>query len=172
MTVGLRGLALAAALALPLGAPAPAAAEGATYVKADRVLVVKSERRLRLLRGATVLHDFPISLGWNPVGHKLHEGDGRTPEGRYQLDYFNTDSTFYRSIHISYPNGVDLLRAAQRGDRVGGNIVIHGLPPGGEWVGEFLGRSDWTAGCIAVSNEAMDVIWVAVGPGTPIEIRP
>lgn len=169
---GLRWLALAAALALPLGAPAPAAAEGATYVKADRVLVVKSERRLRLLHGRTVLRDFPISLGWNPVGHKLHEGDGRTPEGRYQLDYFNTQSRFYRSIHISYPNGVDVLRAARRGDRVGGNIVIHGLPSGAEWIGDLQAGTDWTSGCIAVSNEAMDVIWVSVGPGTPIEIRP
>jgi murein L,D-transpeptidase YafK len=171
---GAKRLALLAALALalPAAAPAPAAAEGAPYLRADKVLVIKSDRRLRLMRGRAVLYEFPISLGWNPVGHKLYEGDGRTPEGRYTLDYFNTQSAFYRSIHISYPNGVDRLRAARRGDRVGGNIVIHGLPNGAAWIGKFQAGTDWTSGCIAVSNDAMDVIWLSVGPGTPIEIRP
>jgi hypothetical protein len=111
---GAKRLALLAALALalPAAAPAPAAAEGAPYLRADKVLVIKSDRRLRLMRGRAVLYEFPISLGWNPVGHKLYEGDGRTPEGRYTLDYFNTQSAFYRSIHISYPNGVDRSRGA------------------------------------------------------------
>ena len=164
-------LGLGAALALALAAP-PAEAEGATYLRADRVLVIKSERRLQLLRGRTVLHEFRVSLGFDPVGHKLAEGDGRTPEGRYLLDGFNTESSFYRSIHISYPNGVDQLRAAHRGERTGGNIMIHGLPNGVDWKWDFRGGSDWTSGCIAVSNEAMDVIWVSVSPGTPIDIRP
>ena len=80
---------------------------------ADRVVVIKGDRQLMLLRGERVLRRFPISLGWNPVGHKLRRGDGRTPEGRYVLDGFNPDSDYYRSIHISYPNGVDRLRAAR-----------------------------------------------------------
>jgi murein L,D-transpeptidase YafK len=139
---------------------------------ADRVVVIKGDRQLMLLHGEHVLRRFPIALGWNPVGHKLRRGDGRTPEGRYVLDGFNPDSDYYRSIHISYPNGVDRLRAARRGDQPGGDIMIHGVPPDFEWIGEYHGYADWTAGCIAVTNEAMDVIWNSVEQGVPIDIRP
>lgn len=161
---------MAAALVFAAVSPQARAADG--LVAADRVVVIKSERQLMLMRGERVLHSFPIALGPSPVGHKLRLGDGRTPEGRYVLDGFNPDSDYYRSIHISYPNGVDRLRAARRRDEPGGNIMIHGLPAGSEWIGDFQGRSDWTNGCIGVTNEAMDVIWSSVETGAPIDIRP
>jgi murein L,D-transpeptidase YafK len=138
--------------------------------RVDAVLVYKSERLLMLLNGGEIVGHYRISLGRNPVGPKLHEGDYRTPEGRYVLDWRNPDSRFYRSIHISYPNPSDWQRAQRSGVDPGGNVMIHGLPS--DPVKAQLAWDDWTDGCIAVPNEAMDAIWNAVQDGTLIVIRP
>jgi murein L,D-transpeptidase YafK len=142
------------------------------HAKADSVLVIKSERKLVLLRHGDVIREFSISLGSRPVGHKWEEGDQRTPEGYYVLDWRNSTSRFYRSIHVSYPDYTDRSYARMAGVDPGGNIMIHGLPNGSAWASWWVGRWDWTDGCIAVTNEAMDEIWDSVEEGTPIEIRP
>jgi murein L,D-transpeptidase YafK len=139
-------------------------------LKADAVLVYKSERLLMLLRAGEVIGHFPIALGRNPVGPKTHEGDARTPEGRYYLDWRNPDSRFYRSIHISYPAPKDLVHAHRSGAAPGGMVMIHGLP--NDPIMAQLAWDDWTDGCIAVANDAMDAIWNAVDDGTVIVIRP
>lgn len=139
---------------------------------ADRVVVEKSQRKLMLLRGGRVLRTYAVALGKNPVGDKLREGDGRTPEGLYLLDWRNPESEFYRSIHISYPSPVDAAEARERGVDPGDNIMIHGLPERYAWLGERHVRVDWTNGCIAVTNAEMDEIWRAVDDGTLIEIKP
>lgn len=138
--------------------------------KADAVLVYKSERLLMLLRGGEIIGHFPIALGKNPVGPKTHEGDARTPEGRYYLDWRNPDSRFYRSIHISYPSPRDLAHAHRAGSPPGGMVMIHGWP--NDPLLASIAWDDWTDGCIAVANEAMDAIWNAVDDGTVIVIRP
>ncbi len=132
----------------------------------DRVLVDKSDRRLYLLRGGEILAWAPVGLGRDPDGAKTQLGDNRTPEGDYLLDWRNPRSNFYRAIHISYPNDEDLARAFATGANPGGGIFLHGTPDP-----VLLGR-DWTTGCIAISNEDMDLIWVLVPDGTPITIRP
>lgn len=134
--------------------------------------VDKSERRLELLRGGEVVASYRISLGANPEGHKLKEGDERTPEGRYVLDYRNPRSEFYKSLHISYPSGKDRAAAKQAGVSPGGDIMLHGMPNGFGWAAPILRWLDWTDGCLAVDNVAMDEIWRAVPDGAPIEIRP
>jgi len=134
---------------------------------ADEVVVDKSDRELYVLRQGRIIARIPIALGFAPRGHKQQRGDGRTPEGRYVLDWRNPNSKFYRSIHISYPGPADLARAERDGIEPGGDIFIHGTPAGPEFV-----SLDWTAGCIAVSNTAMDLIWNRVPDGTPITIRP
>jgi murein L,D-transpeptidase YafK len=140
--------------------------------KADLVVVYKSERILQLKRAGRVLKSFPIALGREPTGPKLQEGDGRTPEGVYTLDWRNPNSQFYRAIHISYPRpGVD--EHAQRwGVPAGGQIMLHGLPNG--VTAERIGhpRRDWTNGCIALTNEEIDEIWARVEDGTTIIIYP
>jgi murein L,D-transpeptidase YafK len=83
-------------------------------IKAELVIVRKAERTLELRGGGDVLHEFRIALGRNPKGHKRQQGDSRTPEGVYVLDGRNTESRFYRSIRISYPEPRD-YEAAQRG---------------------------------------------------------
>ncbi|MEO9587907.1 MULTISPECIES: L,D-transpeptidase family protein [Marinobacter] len=138
----------------------------------SEVLVRKEERRLYLLSGDQVVRSYRIGLGDNPSGHKLYQGDKRTPEGKYVLDWRNSNSDFYKSIHISYPNAEDREQASAWGLDPGGSIMIHGLPnEAGDMAFAFLGL-DWTDGCIAVSNEEMDEIWQLVADGTPIRIVP
>ena len=143
-----------------------------TAPQISEVLVRKEERRLYLLAGEKVVRSYRIGLGDNPFGHKLYEGDQRTPEGEYILDWRNANSDFYKSIHISYPNKNDLELASAWGLDPGGSIMIHGLPNDAEDMGfAYLGL-DWTNGCIAVSNAEMDEIWQLVADGTPIRILP
>lgn len=148
---------------------APAESDG---WRADRVLVVKSERKLYLLRGEQVIGSYGISLGGRPIGHKLEEGDQRTPEGDYVIDWRNPNSDFYMSMHISYPNSRDLHVARVRGRDPGGMIMIHGLPNDSPPSRSDYLDEDWTDGCIAVSNQAMIDIWLSVEDNTPITIRP
>ena len=138
----------------------------------DRVVVLKSERRMKLYAGDEPVATYRIALGSDPTGHKTFQGDSRTPEGEYTLDYRNEESEFHRSIHISYPNEADLAAAVDADVPPGGNIMIHGLPNGRGWIGPLYNLDDWTDGCIAVTNSDLEEIWHAVPDGTPIEIRP
>jgi murein L,D-transpeptidase YafK len=146
--------------------PAPAAEQ------ATEVVVLKSERRLILRRGDAEIAAYAISLGFTPEGHKRREGDGRTPEGRYVIDWRNPASAYHLSLHISYPNAADEAAARTDGHAPGGMIMIHGLPNGKAWVGEGHRLIDWTDGCIAVTSEEIEEIWSLVPDGTPIEILP
>ena len=139
---------------------------------ADRILVEKSARRLTLLRGETVLKTYRVSLGREPVGAKEFEGDQRTPEGIYTIDFHKPDSDYHLALHISYPEERDIERAAPHNRSAGSDIMIHGLRNGNGWIGGFHRQSDWTAGCIAVTDFEIEEIYRAVPDGTPIEIRP
>jgi len=140
--------------------------------RADKVLIVKSERKLYLLNRGKVFREYHIALGKKPEGPKIQEHDQKTPEGNYTLDYKNSHSAYYRAIHVSYPGPRDRARAKRLRVSPGGAIMIHGQPNWWGWLSLIRQRFDWTAGCIAVSNGDMDEIWEAVKPGTPIEIRP
>lgn len=165
-------LALALVAALVAGCASKPEPPASPYV--DRVLVKKGERRLELLKDGEVHRAYRISLGDQPRGHKIQEGDERTPEGNYLLDWRNPNSSFHKSIHISYPNELDRNVARSLGVSPGGMIMIHGLP---NWLSsprlaaEYR-RQDWTDGCIAVGNAEMDEIWRLVRDGTPITILP
>ena len=140
--------------------------------RADRVIVMKSQRNLMLMSQGKVLKSYKVSLGGNPIGPKVQQGDHKTPEGTYILDRRNDKSRFYRSIHISYPDEKDRANAAKLGVLPGGEVFVHGLPNGFGWLGESHLAMDWTDGCIAVTDKEMDEIWRAVLDGTPIEIKP
>lgn len=139
---------------------------------ADSVLVVKSERRLYLLADGEVFADYPATFGAQPEGHKEREGDERTPEGHYMLDWKNQHSAFYKSIHVDYPNADDRAAAAIRGEDPGGQIMIHGQRNGYGWLSPLARFFNWTDGCIALSDSDMDEVWQSVRANTPIEIRP
>jgi murein L,D-transpeptidase YafK len=139
---------------------------------ADRVLVEKSARRLTLLRGGNALKTYRVALGPAPSGAKEYEGDQRTPEGAYSIDFHKADSDYHLALHVSYPEQHDIDRAALQGLSAGSDIMIHGLPNGRGWIGRFHRRKDWTAGCVAVTNFEIEEIYRAVPDGAPIEIRP
>lgn len=139
---------------------------------ADRVVVLKKERTLQLLNHGMVIKTYKVALGGEPVGQKTQQGDHKTPEGIYILDFRNPHSQFYKSIHISYPSARDRAAARQKGVSPGGDVFVHGLPNGYRSVGAAHRLRDWTDGCIAVMDQEIDEIWRAVADGTPIEIRP
>jgi murein L,D-transpeptidase YafK len=138
----------------------------------DKVLVLKGERKLVLLKHGQELRTYHIALGHNPIGAKSRAGDHKTPEGTYVLDTKNASSGFHLAMHVSYPNREDRERAAANGVDPGGEIMVHGIKNGLGWLGRLHRLVDWTNGCIAVTNPEMDQIWKAVPVGTPIEIRP
>jgi murein L,D-transpeptidase YafK len=140
--------------------------------KADRVLVLKHQHVLQLLHNGRVVKQYKVALGGSPVGAKTQQGDHKTPEGIYVLDSRNAKSQFYKSLHISYPTAAQRAAARKRGVSPGGDVFVHGLPPRYRSVGAVHRVYDWTDGCIAVTDDEMDEIWLAVADGTPIEIRP
>ncbi len=148
------------------------ASTDAKMPKADLVIVDKSNAKLSLLRKGKTLKSYRIALGESPKGHKLTEGDQRTPQGRYILDYKKSNSTYYKAIHISYPNAEDILRAQALGIDPGGQIMIHGQNPNSSLPPEEAQKFNWTDGCIAITNKEMDEIWLMIDEGTPIEIWP
>ncbi len=156
------------------GCSTPKDDTGIKLATADEVIVDKSKRRLRLVKDGKVMREYRVALGKDPVGHKFREGDQRTPEGDYVLDWRKHNSQYYKSIHVSYPNAVDRIRAQAAGYHPGGMIMIHGKPnhiQSPAVLAEY-DRIDWTNGCIAVNNAEMDEIWHAVKDGTPIRILP
>jgi murein L,D-transpeptidase YafK len=134
--------------------------------RVDRVIVNKARREMLLLSGESVVRSYRVALGRDPVGHKVREGDGRTPEGRYTIDRRNPKSRYHLALHLSYPNAEDCERARALGVEPGGDIMIHGLKAGAAHP-----ESDWTLGCIAVTDGEMDEIWELVQDGTAVEIN-
>ena len=140
--------------------------------QADQIVITKSARTLTLMSAAKVLKTYKVALGSVPVGPKRVEGDHKTPEGQYVIDAKNSHSQFHLSLHISYPSASDQQRARSLGSRPGGAIMIHGLPGRFAFLGALHRQTDWTDGCVAVTNAEIDEIWKLVPVGTRVEIRP
>lgn len=138
----------------------------------DKVLLIKSERQLQLLSRGEVLKTYRVSLGKQPKGRKFREGDNRTPEGFYWIDWRKTSQNYNLSMHISYPNAADRAAATAKGLAPGGMIMIHGTPIDEEYPEWYFKTLDWTNGCIALPNADMREVWASVKDGTLIEIRP
>ncbi len=154
-------------------------------ITSPKIMIKKSERILELWDGDRLHSTYSVGLGWEPEGDKKQEGDGRTPEGTYYVCTRNGSSRFYLSLGISYPNKEDarealasdtidqgtyeqIAYAIDNGEQppwdtaLGGEIMIHG----------YGSSSDWTAGCIAVDNDVMDILWEHCPVGTAIIIKP
>lgn len=139
---------------------------------ADRVVIEKSRRQMTLYSGERQVARYYVALGKQPVGRKRCQGDLRTPEGTYAISGRKPNSDFYRALRISYPSEDDVARAREAGCDPGGDIMIHGLRPGSR---ENLRKhllTDWTHGCVAVTNDEIEQIWAMVPDGTPVDIRP
>jgi len=160
---------IALALALALGLTACSSSKFRSYdgPEVTSVQVQKSARKMYLLHGDQVLESYDVALGFAPQGAKQFEGDGRTPEGSYVINRRKPDSDYYLSLGISYPNDADRAAALAAGQSPGGDIFIHGRS---RWKGRNNG--DWTAGCIAVRDREMEVVYAMVRDGTRIDILP
>ncbi|MEP2715720.1 L,D-transpeptidase family protein [Pseudophaeobacter sp.] len=135
------------------------------------VVVNKGARKVYLLHGDDILREYKMDLGFAPQGAKQIEGDGKTPEGLYRIDRRNPNSSYHLSLGISYPNAEDRAQARAMGKPPGGQIFIHGEPNNPKARKRAARVSDWTAGCIAVSNEEIEEIYAMVKDGTPIALR-
>lgn len=145
------------------------------YKIVNKVVVYKSRYQMILYKNDEIIKTYNIALGKNPKGHKEYEGDKRTPEGTYTLDYIKLNSNYYKAFHISYPNIKDIQHAQSIGKKPGGMIMIHGQPNDIKKRKDYipgLQASNWTDGCIALLNEDMDEFINYVSPGTIITIKP
>jgi murein L,D-transpeptidase YafK len=137
----------------------------------DLVKVDKSDRKMYLMVSGNVLKEYDIALGANPKGHKVQEGDEKTPEGTYTLDYLKLDSAFYKAMHVSYPNPNDIAKAKSLGVSPGGFIMVHGQRNRLGWLSFVTQWFNWTNGCIALTNDEMDEFIKLVKVGTEIQIQ-
>jgi len=144
--------------------------------KIDRIVVYKKKRTMYAYAKGKLVHEFRISLGAHGGangGNKEKAGDYRTPEGSYSIVRKKCDNRLYKSLMISYPSEADKARARAKGVSTGGYITIHGQP---KWNADGRGDNytlsrDWTEGCMAVPNLAMDKLWKAVEKGVKIDIH-
>jgi len=139
----------------------------------DSIVVLKSTREMISYHLGNKVKRYIISLGEEPLGRKYFEGDLRTPEGLYTIYSRDTNSSFHTNLGISYPNEQDSLFALLVGMKAGGGIKIHGFPNNHTKFQEkkFLG-TDWTVGCIAVSDKEVDELYKWVIENCPILILP
>lgn len=157
-------------LAFSFAAPAVLASDNVE--KADLVVIQKSRRQLELWSNGATIARYHVALGFNPIGAKQEEGDGKTPEGVYTVVSRNAKSNYFRALKINYPNATDEMNAAAKGEKPGGLIMIHGLP--NDRTADMVGHpnKDWTNGCIAVNDEEILDIWRRVDDGTAVLIMP
>ncbi len=139
---------------------------------ANHVVVRKAEHKLFLYHDKTLLAVYPIELGLSPTGQKEREDDFRTPEGHYLLDRRNPHSDYFLSIQVSYPNKMDEQRARRHHWTPGGEIMIHGSPNSPRYPPAYYADTNWTNGCIALSNANMVEFWMRTADDIPIDIYP
>ncbi|MCB0700382.1 MAG: L,D-transpeptidase family protein [Chitinophagales bacterium] len=146
--------------------------EAVEMTSIDSLVVLKSKREIRAYLSGRYLKTYKVALGDAPVGHKQFEGDEKTPEGLYRINDRNPNSSYHKNLGISYPNAKDKAYAKSKGKSPGGDIKIHGLPNGQGYLGKLHLATDWTNGCIAVTDEEIDELFKFVKIGSPIQILP
>ena len=160
-------LVLLAGCMQPLDIRTSSQSESEISLPITSVVVRKSDRKLYLMNGQNVVRSYRIGLGFSPNGHKTAKGDGKTPEGTYQIDRKNPQSKFHLSLGISYPNAADRAHSKSLGVDPGGDIFIHG-----EDTKPHFWKRNWTQGCISLKNEQIEEVYALVRIGTPVLIQP
>jgi hypothetical protein len=150
-----------------------------------KLYVFKGKRRMMVVEKDMLIRDYPIGLGPRPSGDKQVQGDGRTPEGEFYVCVKKPNSSYYKSLGLSYPSPKHAERALVAGNIshqefakivsainsksrppwdtvLGGQIFIHG---GGA-------NEDWTKGCVALYNTDIDELFAIIPVGTPVYIMP
>jgi murein L,D-transpeptidase YafK len=114
---------------------------------------------------------FEVELGYNGLERKLKSGDGATPEGLYRVvrRKGRGETRYYKALLLDYPNAEDRQRfrvakangEVHRSTSIGSLIEVHG--DGGR-------GTNWTDGCVAVTNEEMDYLFEKLPVGSPVVI--
>ena len=138
----------------------------------DSIVVEKKAHKLTLYRDGKPARTYLVALGGNPIGDKLRAGDRKTPEGLFFIDERQPNSRYHLALHISYPDAVHRARSQAIGAEPGGDIMIHGLPNGLGAAGSTHRETDWTNGCVALTDQEIEEIWSVVPIGTPVQIKP
>jgi len=172
MRIQLGSIFLTVAMLMASGLNALAAQPLQEGTKSDLIVVEKAKRVLTAFSNGKVLRTYRVALGRSPVGAKECEGDNRTPEGEFIIDSRLEKSGYHRALHISYPKPSDIARAKAGGYQPGGAIMIHGIKNGFGWLGSLHTKSDWTRGCIAVTNPEIEELWRIAPNGTRVQIKP
>jgi len=156
--------------------------------------IYKSRREMHLQRGKHTVRVFRVFLGSSPLGHKLRQGDNKTPEGNYRVVDKKISDKFHRFIGINYPNAHDaelafrqgritawekarIKRAVYEGVRppaetvLGGHLGIHGIGDDERFKLKLIEDMDWTNGCIAVTNAEIRELYRQLPIGTLVRIR-
>ena len=156
------------------------------------IVVDKSDKALSVLSNGTWLKSFHVELGDGGTGDKQIAGDHKTPEGTFYIseksvlspadEYLGT-----RWMRLSYPNAEDADRGLQQrmidtkthdsitnafkntwitpqNTALGGGIGIHGGS-----VPEF--GSNWTWGCVGLTNSDVQDFYDYVRVGTRVTIQ-
>jgi len=151
------------------GADAAPKAPPLGNVVIDSIVVYKSERRMAVYSSGMLQKTYRVALSKHSVGPKEIQGDQKTPEGLYFINGRNPNSRYYKNLGVSYPNKDDIARARRLGESAGGDIKIHGMGPR---VSFERHQTDWTIGCIAVTDEEIDELYTTVKTGARIMILP
>lgn len=138
----------------------------------DLVVVEKAAHRMTLFHHGRLQQVYIVALGRGGAGPKAIAGDNKVPEGIYRIVGRNPNSAFHLSLRIGYPTIEQARDARHNGLDPGGDVMIHGIRNGLGWIGNLHRQTDWTRGCIAVTDGEIEAIWRTVPDGTPIIIKP
>jgi murein L,D-transpeptidase YafK len=156
------------------------------------LLVETQPRVLKVMQGDQELDVFNrVAIGRQGSDFEKARNDKKTPLGEYRIGWVNESSRFHRFLGLTYPNIENAKRAFREGligeetartimraeldesippqdTPLGGQIGIHGLGSIDRGIHDVF---DWTAGCIAMTNEEIDRLSKWIRKGTVVVIR-
>ena len=151
-----------------------------------RIYVSKMNKELTLIADNKVVGKWPCSLGeFSANGTKQKQGDRTTPNGDYYICVRTDKSAYHLSLGLSYPDKAAADRGFESGiisqaekdaiysaidkkvcppwnTALGGAIMIHGN----------YQKGIPTAGCVAVSDNVMDILWPYGQLGIKVSVGP
>jgi murein L,D-transpeptidase YafK len=141
------------------------------------IAVSKSKYKVDIYYKREMIRSYIAVFGPNPMQNKCKEGDRCTPEGHYRIQRKNAASQYNKFLLLDYPNDSAKMKFNAMKEtgkipqtaKIGGNVGIHGIWPGGDDMIE-LGVG-WTDGCIALRNKDIDELYTFVGVGTRVVIK-
>ena len=121
------------------------------YPKEIILVAFKKEQKFQVYakdyNGIKFIKEYSFTAFSGELGPKLKEGDKQIPEGIYEVEYLNPNSSYYLSIKVNYPNEFDKSKSILSNPKdMGGDIFIHGKSA--------------TIGCIPIGDEAIEEVFV------------